>query len=418
MDAPGSPVSPAPSPAEGPAPTRGDRLRAAPITSVLIAVNTALLAVSYAWGTPAHDAVLRHMGANIGSDVRSGEVYRLFASAFLHANIIHLGFNMLALWSLGPFLETLLGRRRYVVLYAVSALGGAVASTMFGGDRWSVGASGAIFGLMGAGIGLALRPKGLLPDVVVAAMKRRAAGPLMINLLYSLSPGIDMAAHVGGGITGALLMVTVLTDDLVPMGERRVLNEAERTPSPFYAVASWILGAAMAASVIVAFVAGKPWQVNAPPELQRTTLGDTGISLELPSVVLRDVSHLEKSPGKSLDVFSYGTLKRTPMAFEILHFPLEQPIPPGEIDAFLDQERQAVDKQKPDGATITIPAEIVTLGARKAVRREHTEGMLHVETYVLVVGGHEVILRAYATPSRPESWAGIERKVVESVSAN
>ena len=418
MDTLGPPPSPAPSPAEGASPTRGDRLRAAPITSLLIAVNTALLAVSYAWGTPAHDAVLRRMGANIGADVRAGEIYRLFASAFLHANIVHLGFNMLALWSLGPFLETLLGRRRYVVLYAASALGGALASTLFGGDRWSVGASGAIFGLMGAGIGLALRPRGLLPDTVVAAMKRRATGPLVFNLLYSLTPGVDMLAHVGGGVVGALLMATVLTNGLVPMGQRRVLDAAEREPSPLYAAASWLLGAAMAASIVAAFVAGRPWQVNAPPELQRTTVGDTGVSLELPSALLRDVSHVEKSPGKSLDVFTYGTLARTPMAFEILHLRLEQAILPGEVDAFLEQERKAVDRQTPDGATITSPAQIVALGARKAVRREHTEKTLHVETYLLVVGDHEVILRAYATPSRPDSWADIERKVAETVTAD
>lgn len=418
MDAPGPPPpSSAPSPAKDTSPTRGDRLRAAPVTSLLIAVNVALLAVSYAWGSPAHDAVLQRMGANIGSDVRSGEIYRLFASAFLHANVVHLGFNMLALWSLGPFLETLLGRRRYVVLYAASALGGALASTLFGGNRWSVGASGAIFGLMGAGIGLALRPKGLLPDTVVAAMKRRAAGPLVFNLLYSLSPGVDMLAHVGGGIVGALLMASVLTNGLVPMDQRRVLGEAERTPNPFYAAASWVLGAAMAASVIVAFVAGRPWQVNAAPQLQRTTVGDTGISLELPSVVLGDVSRSEKTSGMNVEMFTFGTLKRAPMAFEILHRRLSRVIPEAEVDAFLEQERKALDKQAPDGATSTTPAQIVALGARKAVRREHAEKTLHVEIYLLLVGDHEVIIRAYSTPARPASWSDIERKVAETVAA-
>ena len=417
MDAPGPPPSRAPSPAKDTSPTRGDLLRAAPVTSLLIAVNVALLAVSYAWGNPAHDAVLRRMGANIGADVRSGEVYRLFASAFLHANLIHLGFNMLALWSLGPFLETLLGRRRYVVLYAASALGGALASTLFGGDRWSVGASGAIFGLMGAGIGLALRPRGLLPDAVVAAMKRRAAGPLIFNLLYSLTPGVDMLAHVGGGIVGALLMATVLTKGLVPMGERRELNAAERAPSPLYAAASWLLGAAMALSVVVAFVAGKPWQVNAAPRLQRTAVGDTGVSLELPSVVLGDVSHREKTSGTNVEIFTFGTLKRAPMAFEILHRRLSRVIPEAGVDGFLEQERAALDKQPPDGATKTMPAQMITIGGRKAVRREHDEKTLHVETYLLLVGDHEVIIRAYSTPSRPASWSGIERKVAETVAA-
>jgi membrane associated rhomboid family serine protease len=380
-------------------------------------VNVALLALSYAWGADAHDAVLLRMGANIGANVRSGEVYRLFASAFLHANIVHLGFNMLALWSLGPFLETLLGRRRYVVLYAAAALGGALASTLFGGGRWSVGASGAIFGLMGAGVSLALRPKGLLPDQVVAAMKRRAAGPLVFNLLYSLSPGIDMAAHLGGGIVGALLMATVLTNDLVPMGERRELDAAERAPSPLYKAAAWLMAAAMAASVVVAFVAGRPWQVNAPPQLQRTSVGDTGISLELPTVVLGDVSRTATEPGTTVDRYSYGSLLKAPIAFEIVHGRLAGTIPEGEIDAVLDHERKALDDQIPADATSKSPAQVITLGGHKAIHSEYTANTVHQEVYLIVVGDHEVVIRAYSTPRRPASWSDIERAVAGSVTA-
>lgn len=249
-----------------------------PVTTVLIVVCVALLALSYAWGTAAHDAVLQRMGANIGAAVRAGEVYRLFASAFLHANLMHLAFNMFALWSLGPFLESLLGRRRYLVLYAASALGGAVASTLFGGGRSSVGASGAIWGLMIAVASLSFRPKGLLPPLLVAGMRRRAITPLLLNLAISLTPGIDLLAHVGGGIVGGLLVATVLTDGLVPVDERGAGGQAERAPSTFYAAAAWLLGAAMALSIVVALLAGRPWQVNAPPHLQRTSLGDTGVS--------------------------------------------------------------------------------------------------------------------------------------------
>jgi membrane associated rhomboid family serine protease len=376
-----------------------------------------LLAVSYAWGADAHDAVLRSMGANIGSDVRSGQVYRLFASAFLHANLVHLGFNMLALWSLGPFLETLLGRRRYVVLYAASALGGALASTLFGGGRWSVGASGAIFGLMGAGVSLALRPKGLLPEQVVAAMKRRAAGPLVFNLLYSLSPGIDMAAHVGGGVVGALLMATLLTNDLVPVGERRDLHAAERAPSPLYNAAAWLMAAAMAASIVVAFVAGRPWQVNDPPRLQRAALGDTGVSLELPTVVLGDVSHEAKEAGATVDRYSYGSPLRSPISFEIVHGHLGSPVPAGELDAILEHERKALDGQIPADATSKSPAQVVTLGARKALHSGYTEKTVHEDVYLLIVGDHEIVIRAYSTPSRPAGWSDIERAVAGSVTA-
>jgi len=235
-------------------------LLASPVTSVLLGACVALFALTHVWSHGAYGTVLKRMGANIGANVRAGEVYRLFASAFLHANEYHLLFNMVALWSFGPFLETVLGRRRYLVLYATAALGGALASTLFGGHRSSVGASGAIWGLMAAGVMLSLRPKGLLPPLFVAEMRRRAAAPLVLNLIYSLSPGIDMLAHVGGGVIGALLMATVLTDGLVPMSERSAGDAAERRPSAVYGAAAWILGAAMALSVGAALVVGRPWQ--------------------------------------------------------------------------------------------------------------------------------------------------------------
>ena len=392
-------------------------LRAAPVTSVLIAINVALLALSYAWGSAAHDAVLRTMGANIGADVRAGQVYRLFASAFLHANLIHLGFNMLALWSLGPFLEALLGRRRYVVLYAASALGGALASTLFGGDRWSVGASGAIFGLMGAGIALALRPKGLLPPEIVANMKRRAAGPLIVNVLYSLTPGVDMLAHVGGGLVGALLMATALTDGLVPMDQRRARGDAERAPSPLYAALAWLSGAAMAASILVAFVAGRPWQITAPPQLQRTTVGDTGVSLELPTVTLGDTSNSGDKGENTVDMFTFGKLTHAPMAFEILHRRLKRVMPADQLDAFLDRERKSLDTQTPADAKRTGPAKVVTLGAHKVVQAEYARDTLRVEISLLVIGDHEVIIRSYSPASRPESWSGVEDRIAATVSA-
>ncbi len=358
-----------------------------------------------------HDAVLQRMGANIGADVRAGEVYRLFASAFLHANLLHLAFNMLALWSLGPFLESLLGRRRYLVLYAASALGGAVASTLFGGDRWSVGASGAIFGLMAAGISLSFRPKGLLPPLMVAGMRRRALTPLVINLAYSLRPGVDLLAHVGGGLVGGLLVATVLTDGLVPVDARDAAGEAEQRPSAPYAAAAWILGAAMALSVAAAFVAGRPWQINDPPRLQRAAVGATGVSLELPEALLEAVDHSSQG---TVEVFTYGRLNRTPMVVEVIHNRFPESVPVEDLDALLEQERKEL-KRTLEGAKLLGAAETITLGGRKALRIRQEVNEIQLETYVLVFGDHEVLVRGYALPSRPASWSGIERKVAESV---
>ncbi|RKT16741.1 membrane associated rhomboid family serine protease [Streptomyces sp. 1114.5] len=123
--------------------------------------------------------------------------YRLLTGAFLHLEWWHIGLNMLVLLRLGPALEESLGRLRFLALYLVSALGGSTFAFLVAGD-WmnSVGASGAIFGLIGATIVMQLRNKG--PLAMVMAF-------LVFNLIVTFSrPGIDWRAHLGGLVLGAL----------------------------------------------------------------------------------------------------------------------------------------------------------------------------------------------------------------------
>lgn len=125
-----------------------------------------------------------------------GEYYRLFTSMFLHIGIMHIVFNMLILYLLGPTLERVLGSVRFLVLYLLSGLGGAVASYMFSTPTtMSVGASGAIYGLFGA---LLIGGKKLNIDM------KQVVILLAINLGISFIPGwgIDWRAHLGGLIIG------------------------------------------------------------------------------------------------------------------------------------------------------------------------------------------------------------------------
>jgi membrane associated rhomboid family serine protease len=129
------------------------------------------------------------------------EPWRLLTTAFLHAGIIHLAFNMVALWFTGPFLEQALGRARFLALYLVSALGGSAAVALLTAvedfNRGAVGASGAVFGLFGA------------VAVVMARLRMRNTqilGVIGINLLIGFFiPGISWQAHVGGLLTGAAI---------------------------------------------------------------------------------------------------------------------------------------------------------------------------------------------------------------------
>lgn len=133
------------------------------------------------------------------------EPWRMLTTAFLHApgsfGIVHLGFNMVALWFTGPFLEQALGRIRFLALYLVSALGGSVAVLLLTPlelwNRGAVGASGAVFGLFGA------------VAVVMLRLKMRNSSIFSVigmNLVITfLVPNISWQAHLGGLLTGAAI---------------------------------------------------------------------------------------------------------------------------------------------------------------------------------------------------------------------
>jgi membrane associated rhomboid family serine protease len=384
-----------------------------PVSTVITAVCVVLLGLSYLWASGAHGAALRQMGAESGAAVRRGEVWRLFAAAFLHADGVHFLFNMMALWSFGPMLEELLGSRRYLLLYAASALGGSLASTLLGDGAWSVGASGAIWGLMTAGIAIAVRPKGLLPAPMIAQMRSRAWLPLVANLAYSLRPGIDMRAHIGGGVVGFVLAATVLTDGLVPVEQRSKPADAEARPSRVVAALAALAAVAMGVSVVAALVTGRPWELSRAPVLRRTMIADSGLSIELPE---RIAGEMKIEVRHEVRVFTFGTLADSPVIFEVLVEPMSDEIPDGELDAFLEGERKTLDEKGPPRAVKTAPARRVMLGPRPGVRVDHDlEGGVHLENYLVVIGKREVLVRGYSVKDRPAAWAGLEEKVAATL---
>jgi membrane associated rhomboid family serine protease len=128
--------------------------------------------------------------------VVDGEWYRMVTAAFLHEQIWHLALNMYALWILGSMLEPVLGRWRFTALYLLSAVGGAAAS-LLAPDVISYGASGAVFGLMGA-LFVVLRRFGRDVTAVLVI--------LGINVVFGfVVTGIDWRAHLGGLVTGTAL---------------------------------------------------------------------------------------------------------------------------------------------------------------------------------------------------------------------
>ena len=182
--------------------------RMTPMVVGLIALNI----VAYIWEMSSKAGALVLNGQLIGvcphsvecnygllpAAVHQGEWYRLISGAFLHANIEHIAFNMFTLAIVGAPIEAELGKVRFVALYFVSALGGSVGSYLLSQPlQIGVGASGAIFGLMGAYFVIARRRRWDTSAILAL---------IIINLLISVaSTGIDWRAHLGGLVVGAIV---------------------------------------------------------------------------------------------------------------------------------------------------------------------------------------------------------------------
>ena len=246
------------------------------ISWAIAAVCVALFGLQMLWGEGLPVLVASRMGAEIPSRVLAGEWWRLFSVMLLHANFFHLLMNMLAMLSFGPFLERLMGSGRYLLLFVLAGLGGSLLSLTRGGDGIGVGASGGIWGLMVAGAVAVTWPRGLLPSSLAMQMRQRAWGPVAINLVYSLQPGIDMLAHVGGGLTGGLLVLALTRG--------AVANEPLR-PSRFFNVAALGVGLLLAASMGIALTQGRPWELSSPWKLEPVALEGTGVTLSVPEAM-------------------------------------------------------------------------------------------------------------------------------------
>ena len=178
------------------------------ITQILLAINVAMFAVMVIGGVPIADPgaqVLFDWGASRGVDTVSDQWWRLLTCTIIHVGIVHLAFNMWCLYALGPLAERFVGPVGFLILYVVSGLAGSLASAVWSPLVVSAGASGSIFGIFGALIGIYMRARKTIPAVVFQQHRSSLGTLLIINLVIGLTvPRIDMAGHVGGLIAGIL----------------------------------------------------------------------------------------------------------------------------------------------------------------------------------------------------------------------
>ena len=182
-------------------------------TYVLIGISVALALGSFISGASATGG---QFGAGLiddwsvyGPAVADGEVWRVVTGGFLHAGLFHLFFNMFGLYILGGLLEPAVGRVRFLLIYFVSLLAGSFGALLLTPDDPTVGASGAIFGLMGAAF-VMMRQRGINP------MESGLGVWIGLNLLITFAvPGISVGGHIGG-LAGGVVAALVLFE----LGER------------------------------------------------------------------------------------------------------------------------------------------------------------------------------------------------------
>jgi membrane associated rhomboid family serine protease/Tfp pilus assembly protein PilF len=147
-----------------------------------------------------------HFGANFGPLTLSGDWWRLVTYMFLHGGVMHIAFNMWCLWDLGAMCESLYGRWTFGAVYLITGIGGGVASLGWNPAVVSVGASGAIFGLVGALIASFYLGEFSLPSIAIGGTLRSLLFFVGFNVVFgNLFGGIDNAAHAGGLVTGLIL---------------------------------------------------------------------------------------------------------------------------------------------------------------------------------------------------------------------
>ena len=141
------------------------------------------------------------LGAKVNVLINNGQPWRLITCAFLHGGLAHIAFNMYALKIIGSEVEYVYGKVKYISIYLISALGGSVFSYLFNADSISVGASGAIFGLLGAMIIFGIRHKNKIGKAYIMNLFK----VLLINIFIGVTlSNIDNGAHIGGLVFGCI----------------------------------------------------------------------------------------------------------------------------------------------------------------------------------------------------------------------
>lgn len=231
-------------------PSIAQRVRRFPATFGLIGVTVLVFAAQWLGEALVGADVVLYYGAKINEELAAGQAWRLVTPIFLHAGLLHIGVNMYSLWALGPAVERFYGHGRFLAVYLLSGMSGVLLSLVMSPNP-SVGASGAIFGLLGALAAFLYLHRATFGQFG-AMQLRQLLFVALINLGMGLSPGIDNWGHVGGLLAGAGLAWFLgprFATTMLPDGRPMLVDQRPREQMTVR------LALAMAATLILSIVA-------------------------------------------------------------------------------------------------------------------------------------------------------------------
>jgi len=237
-------------------PWHREALQLVPVTTALLLTNLIIFVVEEAWGGSRSIETLQRMGAIVsGAD---HVVPRAFAYGFLHIGVVHVAVNMLGLWNLGVFLEPILGRAFFALLYFGSLLAGGLGITMFVGVGITAGASGALFGLLAAVSVLIYARFRSTPHPYERALMRNQLLWLVVpNAIISFLPGVSLTGHAAGFVFGLMFMGGLRA--LAPFRDSPAVAARIRRAATVLSLAATV---ASASSLAIVWHSNRPWIVT------------------------------------------------------------------------------------------------------------------------------------------------------------
>ncbi len=375
---------------------------------LVAAVIVAVLVLQAVWGGMRLTATLVRMGGNVPERVMAGETWRLWTAGWLHDGPGHAIANLYGLLVTAPLLARALGPSRFVVLYLGSLVGSEALAALGEPTQVGVGASGGIFGLIGALLAATWSNQGMMPPQTARGVRWFVALFALLQIAASFGPHVDLRAHVGGLAVGALLVL----GRVVTLGQARPWRgDPGRGWSHGLArivALAGVVGTGLAAQQ--ALTIGDPAALLAGRDV-RAAIGDSGLHMLVPAGAQ---TRVESAPDGDFTAYSFGTRTFDALVVTVWLRPLEASVADDARQAWVEQRHGQLVAAEPIEHLRKAPS-IVEVGGRPWVFLDQDRGEMSLPRWVGVVGAWEVDVQLTLAPEARQACFGDVERFVRSV---